>query len=318
MKKILVYGYYYKGNLGDNLFIDSFREIFKEYNFTFTNFLTKKNLEEHDCLWIGGGSLLGNFMDGEKNIDEIIFKKDIFYIGISAETIHNQHLQLISKAKLVAMRSEHNFDTIKKLNNNTYIIKDLVYCFYDRYNLKEKINNKILVIPNIEVVPKQSSEFWKHSSWVYFKSEFCQFLNHLDSMKIEIDFSSFCENSKQSDTAAAHELINFLNIRNYQNIKNFSKSNLQEVIQELQKYDIIYTQRFHGAILSDIAKVPFVSIAHHDKLKNTQWSVIDYYGIKKSDLLKSFQNKNIYLIKEKSNDFSELKSIVAEAFQEND
>ena len=46
---IAVYGYYYKNNIGDQLFIEAFKELFPKYNFTFVNHLTEPALKNADA-----------------------------------------------------------------------------------------------------------------------------------------------------------------------------------------------------------------------------------------------------------------------------
>lgn len=49
---IAVYGYYYKNNIGDQLFIEAFNNLFPTYNFLFVNHLTEKILENVDVVFL--------------------------------------------------------------------------------------------------------------------------------------------------------------------------------------------------------------------------------------------------------------------------
>ena len=60
MKKILVYGFYFKGNLGDDLFVDAFKALFPAFNFTFVDQISISDLQDVDAVFIGGGSFLGD------------------------------------------------------------------------------------------------------------------------------------------------------------------------------------------------------------------------------------------------------------------
>lgn len=299
---ILVYGFYQNQNLGDDFFQDAFYKIFPQLNFKFVNKLTKEDLLKYDNIFFGGGSFVYSCINMEDNVFDILKTKNIFYIGIGIEkTIHNQHIELMKIAKLIATRSEEEFDNLIKLNENVLIIPDIVY------SLKEDIeisnNNKILFIPNVSVVPNNKSEHWQHTSWNYFKSEISQ---ALDELNYKIDFMAMSDAHKLNDNLAAAEIINLTICK--PNILNKPK-NFKETVELLSKYKMIITQRFHGIVLSEILNKNYISIYHHDKLKNSKphnGESISYYGF----------NKNLFLSKINSLKESNYKPINSNIFKE--
>ena len=56
--EVLVYGWYHSNNIGDNLFIQSFKKLFPSYNFYFVKEITEQNLFNIDAIIFGGGSFL--------------------------------------------------------------------------------------------------------------------------------------------------------------------------------------------------------------------------------------------------------------------
>jgi hypothetical protein len=61
----------------------------------------------------------------------------------------------------------------------------------------------------------------------------------------------------------------------------------------ISKYDLIITQRFHGIVLAEMTKTPYIAIHHHDKLKNSQpnhGTFVSYYGINKQTLFDNFNS----------------------------
>lgn len=283
--KILVYGFYHKNNIGDQLFIKAFEKLFPNYIFLFTDKITTELLKEYNIIFFGGGSFLDGDPKFSSEIISLLLEKSIFYIGVGTETdIHQTHQILMKSAKLIASRS---FDISKaiSLNSNTIQIPDIVYSLHQA-KTKTKIN-KILFIPNSIVVPNYSSQHWTHAAWGYFKSEFCQTLDEL-SNSYKIDFLSMCENNKNNDTHAGIEINNFC-LKKYKIIS----TNEENIIEIIKQYDLIITQRFHGIVLANMCNIPVISIHHHSKLEKTYPKTnfsISYYELNKNKLLSIIDN----------------------------
>ena len=296
--KVLVYGFFNKGNLGDQFFKEAYSCIFPDYNFTFTNEITEELLLDKDAIFFGGGS----FLDGEpkipRNIVEDLKNKKLFYIGIGAETdIHPWHKYLIKNSKLVATRSKNSLDKLKKLNENTIFCNDLVYSLSDKVKLSSKKDKSILFIPNAHMISKWNDIGWKQSSWEFFKSECAQTFEHLISNGYSIDVLSMCNNSKHKDHYAAIEIISKTNIGEIKILpnKDYNFSELSKVVSE---YDLIISSRYHGLVLADITKTKSINIHHHDKLKYFSGNLnknIDYYGCLKNNIISSINEVMIRL-----------------------
>jgi polysaccharide pyruvyl transferase WcaK-like protein len=288
--KALVYGWYHKGNVGDDLFEDAFHKLFPEFEFIFTDEITEELLSETDAVFFGGGSFLFSAPLIAENLLSKLKKKKIFYIGVGAETdIHPVHQDLIKIAKLVCIRS-NDLEKISKLNSNVMLISDLVYFLQDSSLVKESENKTVLIFPNISVVPSYKDTYWKHTSWLYFKSEFVQALENIINAGWDIKFLSMCNNSKMNDAWTAHEIISHLDNRD-RAIVVPTGNNFAEIAAEVSKHKIVITQRYHGIILSQLLRKPCVSIYHHDKLKISsikEVQSIPYYGINKDELLNKF------------------------------
>lgn len=292
MINIVVYGWYGQGNVGDELFADAFRNLFPEFTFTFVTKLNSSILETADALFFGGGS----FLYAKPNINdsdlELLKTKKIFYISVGIEhDIHPIHLDLMKKACLIATRSKDQVDRIKLINPNTKFVPDIVYSLQSQAVSAPKKNKSILIMPNISVVPKWNDIQWKHSSWNHFKSEFSQFLDALVEDGFKLNFFSMCKNRSLDDDSAASEIINMMSHRNntYQ-LQNTPKD-FASITKLLSQYSLIITQRFHGIVLSEITRVPYVAIHHHDKLKNSvphEGKYISYYGTYKQELFDKF------------------------------
>lgn len=296
---VLVFGFYGKQNLGDDLFCIAFEKLFPNLTFSFVDELTVDNTKNAFAIFIGGGSFLSSPILVSEECLNIVRTKTVLYIGIGAETeIHSSHAELMILAKLIAIRSECGIEQVKKLNENVIIIPDLVYSLVN-YPNKLKRNKSVLILPNIYTVPNNTDPHWKHNSWNHFKFEFAQFLDYLHEDNYSIKFFSMCYNIKQNDFLAASEIINCMKYRNSENILKINTS-LEDILNIFSNQSIVITQRFHGAILAEVARVPYISIHHHDKLKTSHLNegiFISYYASSKQTFIDGFNdaiNKEIH------------------------
>ena len=292
-KDILVYGWYFQNNAGDDLFIDAFKKIFPELNFIFTDQISSQLLQMCDAIFIGGGSFLDNPIKMTEDLISELKKKPILYIGVGPETnIHPMHVELLKLAKLIAVRSSSNYELFSSLNKNIIIIPDIVYSLADEIEISNKQPNSVLIIPNISVVPKQNEPHWKHAAWEFFKSEFSQFLDLLIQDGRKLNFLSFYNNKLGNDSWAAIELINRMECRDSSYLLN-SVTGIRELTKLISSYEIVITQRFHGIVLSEMCQTPYLSIYHHDKLNPTNkdfGEFISFYALNKNILLDKFKN----------------------------
>lgn len=286
---VLVYGWYNNRNLGDELFKIAFQKIFNpnvvnpKYFFRFVNCLTKEDIDKCDVIFFGGGSFLDNPIQRTVELSEI--NKPILYIGVGLETnIHSEHVQLLSRAKLIAARSSS--DKISSIQ-----IPDLVYSIAVE-NGKPK-DKTLLFLPNTFVLPKNSDLNWKFSAWNHFKSEVSQFLDEMIEDHWDVRMYPMCQADKADDCWAAGEILGMMRNRSRHILVQEPFPNVSEamfrVIRLIRDSSIVFTQRFHGIVLSNLLDRPYVSISHHDKLEPD----ISYYGMCKKDLhnlLKSKRN----------------------------
>lgn len=292
MKNILVYGWYGQGNIGDELFTDAFRNLFPDYSFTFVTKFNAELINKADAVFFGGGS----FLYAKPNISDsdlkLLKEKKIFYIGVGIETdIHPIHIDLMKIALLIATRSIEQVDRVKQINSNTRFAPDIVYSLQSKVVSNAVKDKSILVMPNISVVPKWNDIQWKHSSWNHFKSEFAQFLDLLVEDGYSLNFFSMCKNKQLDDDSAASEIINMMVHRNNTYQVQNSPKDFASVTKLLSQYKLIITQRYHGIVLSEMVRVPYVAIHHHDKLKNSvphEGKYISYYGTYKQELFDQF------------------------------
>lgn len=291
--KVLVYGWYHKLNIGDELFMECFRKLFPQFDFVFVDNIKSESLNGIDAVFFGGGSFLGARPNISNDALEILKKKPIFYIGVGVESeVHPTHIELISLARLVAIRSIDQIDKISFFNPNTIWIPDLVYCLQDDIFISDKKNRSVLVMPNISVVPHHLDPYWKHASWNHFKSELGQTLDVLIEHGYMPHFFAMCQGKKDNDNWASGELIGHMTHRDQYIIDEYPVG-IKDTTALVSKYNLIITQRFHGIVLSEMTKTPYIAIHHHDKLRFSsprRGAFISYYNSSKQLLLDSFEH----------------------------
>jgi polysaccharide pyruvyl transferase WcaK-like protein len=307
MYHILVYGFYGKENLGDDLFQEAFRTIFPELTFTFTDHLTRAQVLASDAVFFGGGSMLDGALSIEGGAWPVLLEKPIFYIGVGAETdIHKDHWELLGRAHLVAVRSSMGTDKLAGLPVIT--IPDLVYSLAGPSEEREP--ESVLVVPNIAVVPDGRDPYWKHSAWEFFRSEFSQFLDELIDQNFRITFLSMCRNEYLPDVGATFEILNRMRHRRTSMISDEIPKTAAEAISFFSRFSVVVTQRFHGIVLADLAGTACVPIQHHDKLKSR--TGVSYYGATKGALLDALERAAPVAVE---TDFALLKRLVIEELQ---
>ncbi len=287
----LVYGWYNADakNIGDSLFCKAFQVLFPIIDFVFTDCFTPQNIAEADIVIFGGGSFLYAPINSDGIVDILrsLQTKKVFYIGVGVETaIHPMHQALMKRANLIATRTPNGKDKLKSITTSDIVeIPDLAYALTAQVQLSTPEPNSVLILSNAEIVPRWDDVQYKHSAWNYFKSEFSQFLDALTESKHKITFAPMCSNASMHDSGAAAEIINQMRYRNF-NLQRELSDDFVQLTQILSQYEVIISQRYHGAILADMCNRPCIVIAHHDKLKNPTTSsiTVPYYGLSKQNL----------------------------------
>jgi polysaccharide pyruvyl transferase WcaK-like protein len=289
--KVLVYGWYHQGNIGDDLFMDAFAHLFPDFEFNFSEIIMVDKLQDVDAVFFGGGSFLLDAPNIEDSAWELLASKKIFYLGIGIEAdIHPIHQDLMSRAQLIAIRSPNQVERVKAINPNTRFVPDLVYSLQSQVQTTYKAKKSVLVLPNISVVPKTIDPQWKHAAWYYFKSEYSQFLDWLIENGFNLRFFSMCYGNEMNDDWATGEIISQMKHRYQYGIAD-RLFNIQQLTSLLSEYEVIITQRFHGIVLAEMMKTGYLAIHHHDKLKFSypgNGKFLSYYNCSKQSLIEGF------------------------------
>jgi hypothetical protein len=307
-KSILVFGWYgvQHGNLGDELFRSAFQRLFPDYQFRFVDRIIRTDLNDIDVVIFGGGSFLDNALPIDDDAKSLLATKKLLYIGIGMETdIHPDHRKLLAQAELVATRTQGVADTL--------FIPDLVYALQEPVYQAGSTEKTILVLPNCSVIATWQDPVWKKIWWDSFKLEFAQVLEQYYRDGYQVDFFPMCQCASSDDHLASMELLGYTEKRKLQGLLSQTEPDIGKLISLFSSYQAIITQRYHGIILAELARVPYVSIHHHDKLKTSyirEGEFIPYFGFIKTrlfDALDRATHRNLpHVLPISPNVFSEL------------
>jgi hypothetical protein len=274
--RVLVYGWYGRGNLGDELMKLSLERLLHDHGLEpqFVDVIDDVALEGAAGTIFGGGSILAD----DPNVTLSAVKTlasghvPVFYVGVGGETdISPIHQVLINSSRVVAFRELD--------------IPDLAYSLNVNVPTRTVPGTGVLVVPNVELVPTTADPHWKHVAWEHFKTEFSQVLDRCVQRKHPVSFMRVCMNPKQDDAWAACELMSRMTLRD--SYPSYMAADLVTACSLVQRSRVVITQRYHGIVLAEMAGVPYVSVNHHNKLSLAhphRGPSVSYYGVQKDPL----------------------------------
>lgn len=284
-RTLLVYGWYGRGNIGDELMKYALTQLFtaQGVNLNFVDKITAAELKTSHGVLFGGGSILAGAPEITNEALSALHAQviPIFYVGVGNETsVHPIHAKLLDIAALVKYREIDMLDLAYSLQINESILTP------------RNEAQGILFIPNVETVPTHASPHWNHIAWEKFKDEIAQTLDYFVDQQVPVSFMLMCKNNTMEDTWACFELIARMRRRGWQKNVYTPTAEPATLCALLSKHRVVITQRYHGIILAEMSGVPYIAIEHHDKLKNVtphRGHHISYYAFTKAQLIKSVE-----------------------------
>jgi polysaccharide pyruvyl transferase WcaK-like protein len=317
--RILVYGWYGNGNLGDELFRDAFKQLMPDADLEFASKITKSQLKGIRAVVFGGGSFLYKEPRIETGVLDILMKIPTAYAGIGVENdVHEIHLALMKKSSVVAVRTQQGVETLSSKGVTAICTADIVHLI--TVHRSEKHSKTLLFVPNVETIPMWNAPSWATLAWERFKNETAQFLDERLESGWKISFLSMCKNARMNDLWAATEIVSKMTRRstNFEMIQS-TELPLQEVLQHFACSTVVLSQRYHGLVLSEMVDTPSISIHHHDKLKKIspfRGEKVPYYELSKRLLHEAVDVLSSKKLDPVAVDFSVLRSRFDQFLQE--
>jgi len=320
MSKILVLGYYFHNNLGDDIFEYVFKnKILHNYNITIDKLenILHHNDVSYDAVIIGGGDLINDTYFNEDTLDFI--QRNFNNIPVIFYGIGLSYPNLITKLDVgdhFFIRNKVDYLNIKDRYSlyNSFYTPDLAFHLYPDISFEENhisfeenqttpniLENIGVCLPFTWLSENQDISFYEQIKCMI--TELSQdYIVHL----IPFDTS---QNKLNSDKILVDKLSQDICSCN---IKVKSDGSIQDMISYFQKMDCIIGGRFHSIILSMITATPFISLYSTTKLHNLMLEspTFSRFFIK-TDLItidKQFIYDNLEYIKQnKSHIISQLK-----------
>jgi polysaccharide pyruvyl transferase WcaK-like protein len=263
--RIIVLGYYYRKNLGDDLLHECLELILKKNNFdyVFINPDDEYEISEDDIIILGGGEILNDYF-----IDKIFkklnkLKTKPITVSISTEC---GGIQMIKSTKLdfidyFITRNKTEYVELVNRYGSEYVklLPDLIFA-YDIENknlLSEKTDTEFKIgVCVARSIYKNNAKYDNFISKL--RNELNLIKTHSKNTQIYLIPFNTSSNQNESDILLNDDLNSsndFIIIRENQ-------------ISVLQQMDILICSRFHANVLAIKFNIPFIPIIHTKKLLN--------------------------------------------------
>lgn len=286
MKNILIFGYQGLGNIGDDL-------MFKAIKSEHENFILESNKNTYhiddeirlekkvffkklftsDVLYISGGNIFS--YERWKSLFKILFLFVIFFIRKlqSKKTVIDSVGLNLKTSKLW----RYLVCCVLMQSNNIYLRDSLSYRYfrrffdsnvsfnYDRvYRTKDYI--KTLLIKDAEYIYDE-----KYVLWFISEPAFKSRIKEIDIDRVISSIGSnkvifFCQ--QESDIMRVNDIVKHNKINH--EIYNYKYTELSKALSLINNACYIITERYHGALLSEVFSKEWVQIDYSEKLSRVE------------------------------------------------
>ena len=262
-KKVLVLGWYDQGNLGDESFKQSFRLLWPELDFTFSNFVPSDQSAFSGC-FIGGG----NFLDG--NFPGLgLLRLPTAFVGVGVGgVVSPQFADVLVRAKAIVVRDHTSVRNLPPEVDPASVVaaSDL---FFARPassvpTWSGPMSNKVVVLLSAHFMARAGAPDWFSKGWTNFSRNLATVLDILVERGASVSFLPMSVNRAHSDVHAASETISqMLHGHKVRSVDSFLTE--QEILQEVSESSLTLSLRLHGMIFAASTGCPFVAFCGHDK-----------------------------------------------------
>ncbi len=301
MNRVLVLGYYYKNNLGD----DIFQYVFSKYVFangsydvtivnldnleSIVNDIRSGKIETFDYVIVGGGDLINDYYFNPSAIQTIRTTFEgtplIFYgIGLSYPDL----LPILDIGDHFFMRNKPDYAAVKSRYTSyfSYYTPDLAYFLMNEPLLKNADKRVLKTPTKIGVcLPYTWFANENQNNNQKFYEQIVELLQeYSQSYELHIIPFDTSNNSMNSDvmllnklrvSLSAFEYDTSMNQRIYyhQQSSDTLENRITRMIELFNSLDIVFASRFHSVILSILTDTPFVSLYTTRKINNIKYEL---------------------------------------------
>ena len=264
MLSIIVIGYYFRNNFGDDLFQYVFQNyIFKEEQLTFVNFDDIKSISHwnYDMIVIGGGDVINDYFFNSTNWN-ILKQQSAPIIFYSIGATYQEFVYPLDIGDQFFFRNLADYDKFKSMYSSNYVEFTPDIAFLLDYEIKERESNSIKKIGIC--VPASS---------LNCVIELARALSNT----YEVFFIPFDTSASESNSDLV--ALNKLKDKNFGPNVHFilEKQSIEQMLNMFSELDIVIAGRFHSVLLSMITGIPFIAVYKTpkiDKLRQEMNSVL--------------------------------------------
>lgn len=293
MKRILVFGYYFKNNIGDDIFEYVLRQhVFRNVDLTIKNLddlplicdrLNTKEIEPFDCVVVGGGELVNEYYFNQETISLIrnyFSNVPILFYGIGIS--YPNMLPILDIGDYFFMRNKSDHEAVKSRYTSYYSMytPDLAYFLLDDGNLNfAPISSGGPTLSTVGFCIPQTWFSNTNKDTSAFKQQIVDTIIDLSKKYkvhlIPFDTSNSLDNSdiilmdSLKELLKSYEYDEEMNQRIYYvDFMGVTALNhrVSKMIDYFKALDFVVASRFHSVILSLLTNKPFVSIYTQRKI----------------------------------------------------
>jgi len=295
MAKVLVYGWYGHGNLGDEAFRPAITGLFPGVDFTFADRLPERLAIRFDAVVFGGGSFLDQAVAGSIDI-HLPEGMPIAYLGVSCgDVVHPDHSKLLKKAKLIVVRDRLSFDKLTRIHeidrNKVHYAGDLVLARDDVYwqLCEQPPSRMVAVFLSDHLTPRRDAPIWAYQAHEWFVREMAKALDRMIDDGLHVSFYAMCVNPRESDERPMWAVTGKMNSDPMSYFSRMGYMDEAECRASIARSHLVVTQRLHGAVFSAALGRHAILINSHDKMNafamDSGIETVPYYGFTDRQLL---------------------------------
>jgi hypothetical protein len=291
---IVVTGYYYEKNLGDELFLQIAQKIFIEDRFKKQNLdiqniqfvkidliNTSEIKQKCDKIILFGGETLNDYFIDKLIEFKLIHHCNIYGIGVSCNQNYEDLDNKINIFDYLVFRNKKDYEYFNiKFNNYCEYVPDIVFMIKNNLPFFNFKSNRVGIFPATPMYISLGQD-----ERIEYLNSIKQIIDYWLKLNYKIYFFAMSNSTKQKedDSYIIKKIINLYPRKTYDNfVLCDSNSDVLTQIKNM-KYNICW--RFHSVVLSIINNVPFITFSSTPKVETLlKDNLIEDLGYSLSDI----------------------------------